>query len=241
MYSNYSWITDQLAVGGLIAAPDDHPFDAVLSVQTWCPLALAEAAVLGPVEYRWMPILDRSAYAPHAAARVFDGIAAQLDAWLRAGKRVLVHCHSGVSRSPAAIIWYLMRYRGLSWDAAYARVKACHRPSTPDVRLEIPLRLAHGDRLTTTWIAHHVVDFCRRNRTPGHALEPQAVWAQLARAGALPAVRERPLAPAIAGSGRTAAPIVAPSALSARALATLPLARLPIAPPPHLRATEAFA
>lgn len=238
MYSDYSWITDQLAVGGLLAASDDHPFDAVLSVQTWCPLALAGAAVLGPVEYRWVPVMDRLAYAPNAAMRVFDGIAAQLDVWLRAGKRVLIHCHSGVSRSPAAAIWYLMRCWDLSWDAAYARVKARHRPSTPDVRLEIPLRLAHGDRLTTTWIAHHVVDFCRRHRTPGHALDPQAVWTQLARAGALPIVRGRSPAPAVAAAEHKAAPI---AAVSACAPAQLPVPRLSVAPSSHPLAAEAFA
>ena len=220
MYSNYSWITDQLAVGGLIAAPDEHPFDAVLSVQTWCPLAMAGAALPGPVEYRWLPILDRAAYAPRAAAEAFDSIAAQLDAWLRAGKRVLVHCHSGVSRSPAAVIWYLMRASALSWDAAYAGVKARHRPSTPDVRLEIPLRLAHGDALTRIWVAHHVADFCRRHRTPGHPLDPQAVWGQLARAGALPVVQSERHSRVIAAA-TSGAPVVAarPYLLAAEALA----------------------
>lgn len=198
MYTNYAWITSQLAVGGILATPGDHPFDAVLSVQTWCPLAMADAARSAAVEYRWIPILDRAAYAPEEAAQVFDRVAARLDAWLRRGKQVLVHCHSGVSRSPTAAIWYLMRSTALSWDDAYAHVKAAHRPSTPDVRLEIPLRLACGEALTTTWIAQHVAEFCRLHRTPGHPLDPQAVWEQLARAGALPtpAIRALPLAPA---------------------------------------------
>lgn len=39
-----------------------------------------------------------------------------------AGGKVLVHCRRGISRSPAIVISYLMRYNNLSYDEAYAFV-----------------------------------------------------------------------------------------------------------------------
>jgi len=38
---------------------------------------------------------------------------------LSQGHQVLVHCAYGVERSPLTIVWYLMKYRAVSLDAAY--------------------------------------------------------------------------------------------------------------------------
>jgi len=44
--------------------------------------------------------------------------AKQIAASIDAGKRVVVHCHQGASRSPLAVIKYLMNDRGISFDDA---------------------------------------------------------------------------------------------------------------------------
>ena len=36
------------------------------------------------------------------------------------GAQVLVHCAYGVERSPLTVVWYLMKYRGMSLNSAYA-------------------------------------------------------------------------------------------------------------------------
>ncbi|KAJ6548551.1 protein-tyrosine phosphatase-like protein [Mycena capillaripes] len=51
---------------------------------------------------------------------------------LARGENVLVHCHQGVSRSASIVIAYLIRDRGMGYDAAYEFAKsrrACIRPN----------------------------------------------------------------------------------------------------------------
>ncbi len=46
-----------------------------------------------------------------------------IDEGVRTGK-VLVHCTSGVNRSPAIVIWYLMTYHGFSFEGARLAVSS---------------------------------------------------------------------------------------------------------------------
>ncbi|KAI0044791.1 hypothetical protein FA95DRAFT_1680946 [Auriscalpium vulgare] len=60
-----------------------------------------------------------------------------IDGALRRGQNVLVHCQQGVSRSAAIVIAYLIRKRGMSYDAATAYVhkrRPCIKPNSGFVR-----------------------------------------------------------------------------------------------------------
>lgn len=46
-----------------------------------------------------------------------------------AGGKVLIHCRRGISRSPAIVVSYLMRYKGMSYADAYAYVAKRRRVS----------------------------------------------------------------------------------------------------------------
>ncbi len=43
--------------------------------------------------------------------------------YLRNGKKVIVHCYAGVSRSASTVIAYLIKYKGMSLEEAYKFVK----------------------------------------------------------------------------------------------------------------------
>ena len=45
---------------------------------------------------------------------------------------VLVHCASGVSRSVAVVIYYLMRKEGMGFEAAMSRIRAAHPAAHPN-------------------------------------------------------------------------------------------------------------
>jgi len=83
----------------------------------------------------WMPFA-REKMAPHhgenkmiADHDKLDAIADLIDANLRKGKRILIHCGMGAERSPLAVMWFLKTKRGMTLDSAYAFVKR-QRPIT---------------------------------------------------------------------------------------------------------------
>lgn len=64
---------------------------------------------------------------------VLDAIAEIIQLNLDAGRKVLVNCNMGMERAPLAVIWYLLKKRGMTLDAAYELVKK-KRPQTQDRR-----------------------------------------------------------------------------------------------------------
>ncbi|XP_060527789.1 dual specificity protein phosphatase 19-like [Cylas formicarius] len=56
------------------------------------------------------------------------------------GKRVLVHCNAGVSRSASIVIGYLMAKRSLGFDEAYSMVKGTRGCARPNAGFERFLR-----------------------------------------------------------------------------------------------------
>lgn len=60
-----------------------------------------------------------------------------LDAQLRAGRRVLVHCGAGAERSPLTVAYFLVSWRGLNWDQAYLLLQQ-KRPVVQDRRHWLP-------------------------------------------------------------------------------------------------------
>lgn len=74
-------------------------------------------------------ILDEDGVAKAALLdRAAKWIAAR---WYENGSRnVLVHCWAGEERSPLAVVWFLHRHRGMSFDDAYALVLASRAVAT---------------------------------------------------------------------------------------------------------------
>lgn len=64
--------------------------------------------------------------------RYFEDATRFIDDRVRAGKRVLVHCAAGVSRSATICIAYLIRYHSLSFLGACSVVKAARLVTCPN-------------------------------------------------------------------------------------------------------------
>jgi hypothetical protein len=62
-----------------------------------------------------------------------DTTSALIDAGLRLGMPVLVHCEEGCERAPLAVAWFLKTRRGMTLDEAYALIKS-RRPIVKDRR-----------------------------------------------------------------------------------------------------------
>jgi protein-tyrosine phosphatase len=53
-----------------------------------------------------------------------DQIVDKIDHYLKLNKKIYVHCVQGRSRSPAIIIYYLMKYEKLTFDESFAKIKS---------------------------------------------------------------------------------------------------------------------
>jgi Dual specificity phosphatase, catalytic domain len=62
-----------------------------------------------------------------------DTTSALIDAGLRLGMRVLVHCEEGCERAPLAVAWFLKTRRAMTLDDAYGLIKS-RRPIVKDRR-----------------------------------------------------------------------------------------------------------
>lgn len=62
-----------------------------------------------------------------------DSTAALIDAGLRLGMPVLVHCEEGCERAPLVVAWFLKTRRAMTLDEAYALLKS-RRPIVQDRR-----------------------------------------------------------------------------------------------------------
>lgn len=184
-YTNYNWITDRLAIGGVVSELEDLPFDAILSLMTEAPAGMWELARTGKVEYAWFSIIDGYCHEEHDdIVRRFDDAAAQINEWLRAGKRVLVHCFAGISRSVTAVVWYFVRYEGKTWDEAMEIIRASRTAARPNIRFEIPLRLAAGEDIGDEWVAERIRLYCERvYADENFTIEPDEILRDLERQG----------------------------------------------------------
>jgi hypothetical protein len=187
-YTDYNWVTDRLAIGGFVReSHEDLPFDAILSMETHAPPSLRELVQSGRVDYQWRSILDGICDEEHdEIVRRFDDAADQMHAWLQDDKRVLVHCFAGVSRSVTAVIWYLIRYEGHTWDEALEMIKAGRTVANPNIRFEIPLRIEGGEELTEEWMEQRILAYCAHQKAQYNVdVDPSEIWDTLDRQGTL--------------------------------------------------------
>jgi predicted protein tyrosine phosphatase len=187
-YDDYAWITDRLAIGGTVAEPDELPFDAVLSLETSARATLRDLVESGHVEYQWRSIMDGNGWeTDEEVVQHFDAAAAQINDWLASGKRVLVHCFAGASRSVTAVIWYLVRYRGFNWHDALGLIRGQRSIANPNVRFEIALRRELGEDMSEHVIEERIKAFCGKMLADFEIeVDPQHIWDMLARGGASP-------------------------------------------------------
>ena len=113
------WITEHIAVGSFIDAqhadPDD--VDAILClIADCCDEDDVRFDVLN------LPLVDGPG---NDSRRVHEALAFVHDA-VSNGKRILVHCHAGRSRSVCIVVRYLMTYMGRPRQQAIAMVQAKH-------------------------------------------------------------------------------------------------------------------
>jgi protein-tyrosine phosphatase len=188
-YTDFNWIDDRLAIGAIVSEPEELPFDAILSMETHAPATVAEIVRSGRVDYQWRSIVDGYSWeANDEIVRRFDAAAKQIRSWLESGKRVLVHCTAGVSRSVSAVAWYLMRYEGYSWDEALELIRQGRSVAYPNIRFEIPLRLAAGEDLSQEEIEARIDAFVTEMRERyGSEVPPEDIWDDLVRQGTLAA------------------------------------------------------
>jgi serine/threonine/tyrosine-interacting protein len=117
------WVTNQLVISG-----------ASISAASWSKLAqkLEIAAVVNvraeyqdmftsplPAAYLWLPIEDHTNPNPE---QILPGVQF-IDAAIRVGHKVLIHCGMGLSRSPTLAAAYLL-WTGLSVEEAVSTVES---------------------------------------------------------------------------------------------------------------------
>ncbi|CAF1527591.1 unnamed protein product [Rotaria magnacalcarata] len=107
-------VVDNLYISGLesSAAIYNKGIRSVINISSECPMQ-----DLGPsVEYEKVsiPDLPTTSIQPY-----FDRLADRIDQHLRQGKKTLVHCYVGRSRSASIILAYLMKYRQMSLREAF--------------------------------------------------------------------------------------------------------------------------
>ena len=81
---------------------------------------IREACKLNGISWVQCPIID---FDPEDMARGIHEPVDALNELLSSGERVYVHCTVGICRSPATVVGYLHKYRGMSLDAALELVK----------------------------------------------------------------------------------------------------------------------
>ncbi|NEV63926.1 dual specificity protein phosphatase family protein [Thiorhodococcus minor] len=118
------FITDQVAVG---AREDALSADALAEAGIDFVLSLVLDMETPGVRQVRLEVRDREPLSTWTMARAVELIAAEVDA----GRRVLVHCHMGLSRSPAIVLCYLRERCGMTMRDALRALKQARPQSMP--------------------------------------------------------------------------------------------------------------
>ena len=103
------WITEQIAIGNVFDARClPREIETVLCLLAGCCTHRTD------VDARCVPLQD----GPGNRSGDLEEALRFLDDAVRAGERVLVHCHAGRSRSVVVVARHLMRSRGITPQAA---------------------------------------------------------------------------------------------------------------------------
>ena len=81
-------------------------------------------------EYCNCPVLDSAVTNIYS---IFEACFAFIDKIRFSGRRLLVHCHAGVSRSTTICVAYLMRTEGLKYEQAMKWVTKCRPVVAPNL------------------------------------------------------------------------------------------------------------
>jgi ADP-ribosyl-[dinitrogen reductase] hydrolase len=105
---------------GLLAASFPAAVDHVRTVDEIAVLSLCRTdGVFADVETRREAyVVDKASGANPDLGFVVAEAVATIEAWLAEGRRVLVHCHGGRSRTGLVLIAWAMRHHGWSYEAA---------------------------------------------------------------------------------------------------------------------------
>lgn len=131
---DYSEITEQIYIGsdlcqGMVCPIHGPEFEALgILVEINLSVEKKETPPDGIDVYAWIPVPD--GYAP--SQEQMDMGTALIDAAVKGGKKVYVHCSNGHGRSPTLVAAYLIRYQGKSLDEATQFVKN----KRPEVHIE---------------------------------------------------------------------------------------------------------
>ena len=110
------WITKNIAIGNFVDARKLRlsDADAVLClIENCCDETNDRHCVM------CVPLVDGAGNDPNVLEEAIDF----LDAIVKSGERVLVHCHAGRSRSVCVVARYLMMRCGLSRNAALQKIE----------------------------------------------------------------------------------------------------------------------
>jgi histidinol-phosphate aminotransferase len=164
------FVTDMVAIGD---AEDLASVDELRRRQIGAVLSLARLDHPPfPMPHALIEVADRQALAGDDIRAVTRFIKTQVDS----GRRVLVHCRAGISRSPALTLCYLHEHMGRSIDEALAQVKGMRPQADPHPALLASIRAHYGQD------AAPVVDLSANENPYGPS--PRAIQAIVEAAGA---------------------------------------------------------
>jgi hypothetical protein len=120
-----SEITEQIWIGSYGDTSNDSFLDERQITQILCCAEELPLRVGFPYSQRYsghkVPLIDDRA--DEKTKGYFLEGATVLDTWVNDGKKIMVHCFAGISRSVSVVITYLMVYKGWSYDLAFQHIK----------------------------------------------------------------------------------------------------------------------